>query len=79
MLSIYFLTFPLDTLNSLCYPIRRSAIGPPGGNHANFGKSIGLPKIGCNLAGGDWNIVREIIRRELKDMDVTIVHYDKAS
>jgi len=39
------------------------------------GKHIGLPEIGCKLAGGDWNIVREIIVTELKDMEVTIVHY----
>jgi O-acetyl-ADP-ribose deacetylase (regulator of RNase III) len=36
---------------------------------------IGLPEIGCHLAGGDWNIVKEIIKKELKDCDVTIVHY----
>lgn len=44
-------------------------------NHEHQGRTIGLPKIGCNLAGGDWNIVKPIIERELKDMDVTIVHF----
>jgi len=38
-------------------------------------KSIGLPKIGAGLAGGDWEKIKTIIKRELKDMDVTIVHY----
>lgn len=42
-------------------------------NHKFKGKSIGLPKIGCGLAGGDWNIVSKIFERELKDMDVTVV------
>lgn len=37
------------------------------------GKSIGLPKIGCGLAGGNWDIVKVIIKRELHSMDVTIV------
>ncbi len=37
------------------------------------GKSIGLPLIGCGLAGGNWDIVKSIIQEELKDMDVTIV------
>ena len=37
------------------------------------GKSIGLPLIGCGLAGGNWNIVEKIIEKELKDMVVTIV------
>jgi O-acetyl-ADP-ribose deacetylase (regulator of RNase III) len=42
-------------------------------NHQFNGKRIGLPKIGCGLAGGDWNIVSNIIKKELKDCDVTIV------
>lgn len=40
-------------------------------------KKIGLPLIGCGLAGGKWDIVKEIIKEELKDCDVTIVHYKK--
>jgi len=41
------------------------------------GKHIGLPQIGCGLAGGDWEIVKEIIKKELKDCNVTIVIYKK--
>lgn len=39
------------------------------------GERIGLPLIGCGLAGGDWKIVRQIIIEELANEDVTIVHY----
>lgn len=39
------------------------------------GKHIGLPRIGCGLAGGDWKIVKSIIQKELKDCIVTIVNY----
>jgi O-acetyl-ADP-ribose deacetylase (regulator of RNase III) len=39
------------------------------------GKKIGLPRIGCGLAGGDWKIVSKIIDEELKDCDVTYVEY----
>ena len=39
------------------------------------GKHIGLPQIGCGLAGGDWNKVKEIIQTELKDCTTTIVIY----
>ena len=42
-------------------------------NYLNRGKRIGLCKIGCGLAKGDWNIVKSIIQRELRDMNVTIV------
>ena len=39
------------------------------------GKHIGLPKIGCGLAGGSWSIVSKIIRDELWECNVTIVNY----
>ena len=38
---------------------------------------IGYPAIGCGLAGGDWNIVAEIIDKELKGCDHTYVKYNK--
>lgn len=41
--------------------------------HIFKGKRIGLPWIGCGLAGGDKLEVEVIIRQELKDCDVTIV------
>jgi len=44
----------------------------------NFsGERIGLPLIGCGLAGGDWERVKNIIMAELHDEDVTIVHFSK--
>lgn len=45
-------------------------------NVAFKGLHVGLPQIGCHLAGGDWNLVRPIIEKELKDCKVTIVIYD---
>lgn len=44
-------------------------------NHQFKDKHIGLPQIGCGLAGGDWNRVSQIIEKELKDCTVTIVIY----
>ena len=41
------------------------------------GDKIGLPLIGCGLAGLKWGTVKEIIKDELSDMDVTIVKYNK--
>ena len=41
-------------------------------------KHIGLPLIGCGLAGLKWNKVRKIIKEELKDLTkITIVHFVK--
>jgi len=38
------------------------------------GKRIGMPMIGCGLAGGDWAIVSTIIEEELNGEDVTIMY-----
>lgn len=46
-------------------------------NHTFSGQHIGLPQIGCGIAGGDWNIVKKMIEKELKDCDVTVVNYNK--
>lgn len=37
------------------------------------GKKIGLPLIGAGIAGGDWNVISQIIKEELVDCYVTIV------
>lgn len=44
-------------------------------NHDFKGFHVGLPQIGCGLAGGDWTIVKGIIQRELIDCKVTVVIY----
>ena len=46
-------------------------------NHEFKDHIIGVPLIGAGLAGGDWDKIKIIIERELKDMDVTIVHFKK--
>ena len=46
-------------------------------NHEFARLSIGLPKIGAGLAGGDWNRIKKIIETELYTMLVTIIHYKK--
>lgn len=42
-------------------------------NFAN-GKPTGIPKIGAGLAGGDWNIIEQII--EEKFPEVTVVEFN---
>lgn len=41
--------------------------------HLFSGMRIGYPLIGCSLAGGDWNIVSDIIDEELSGEDHTLV------
>jgi O-acetyl-ADP-ribose deacetylase (regulator of RNase III) len=42
------------------------------------GKKIGLPMIGAGLAGGDWDHIKYLIQKELRDCQVTIVIYKKS-
>jgi len=37
------------------------------------GNTIGLPKIGAGLAGGDWEEIKQVIKEELTNCDVVIV------
>jgi O-acetyl-ADP-ribose deacetylase (regulator of RNase III) len=46
-------------------------------NHIFKGKHIGLPQIGAGLAGGNWTRIKQIIQTELRDMDVTVIIYNK--
>ena len=41
-----------------------------------FGYRIGMPLIGCGLAGGDWKFCERIIEHVLGDEDVTIMHLE---
>lgn len=44
-------------------------------NNKFEGKKVGLPLIGCGLAGLDWNIVKQIIETNMPDVDVEVVHW----
>lgn len=41
------------------------------------GKRIGLPAIGAGLAGADLDTVKDIMKTQLKDCEVTLVLFDK--
>lgn len=41
------------------------------------GKRIGIPLIGCGLAGGDWDIVSNTINDIMIGEDVTLVRFNK--
>lgn len=34
---------------------------------------LGIPRIGCGLAGGDWSVVEEIINDNTPDLDVIVL------
>lgn len=42
----------------------------------NTNLKLGLPKIGCGLAGGSWHIVKAIIEDVFQDSDVEVIVYE---
>ena len=44
-------------------------------NKVFAGERVGLPQIGSHLAGGDWERIKTIIRKELTACNVTVVIY----
>ena len=38
---------------------------------------IAIPKIGCGIAGGDWNVVQPIIEKYFNNHNLTVVEFDK--
>lgn len=46
-------------------------------NYIFGGMHIGLPMIGCGLAGGNWEVVRRLIKDTFTLCDVTVVKLNK--
>jgi hypothetical protein len=38
--------------------------------------SVHMPRIGCGLAGGDWNVGGKIVGEELANVGVPVTVYD---
>jgi len=61
-------------------PIRYDAIEDGLKEVASFAKknnaSIHMPRIGCGLAGGKWEMIEPIILKTLSNNDVEVVVYD---
>lgn len=61
-------------------PIRYNAIEAGLNAVSNFAKtnnaSVHMPRIGCGLAGGKWEMIEPIILKTLSDQDIKVVVYD---
>ncbi|MFQ6602267.1 Appr-1-p processing protein [Flavobacterium sp. C3NV] len=61
-------------------PIRYDAIEDGLKEVASFAKennaSVHMPRIGCGLAGGKWEMIEPIILKRLSNNDVEVVVYD---
>ncbi|WP_343585003.1 Appr-1-p processing protein [Flavobacterium sp.] len=61
-------------------PIRYQAIEEGLGAVSDFAKtnnaSVHMPRIGCGLAGGKWEMIEPIILKTLSSQDIKVVVYD---
>ena len=61
-------------------PVRYEAIDEALNKVAAFIKemkaSVHMPRIGCGLAGGDWNKMETIVRKNLSDKGINVIVYD---
>lgn len=39
-------------------------------------QTLGLPRIGCGLAGGDWGIVEHLIKQNFAHTDIEVIVYE---
>lgn len=47
-------------------------------NELYWGATVGLPKLGAGLAGGDWNKIEKLINQEFQGEQVTIYVTDES-
>lgn len=61
-------------------PIRYNAIEEGLEAVSDFAKtnnaSVHMPRIGCGLAGGKWEMIEPVILKTLSDQDIKVVVYD---
>lgn len=61
-------------------PIRYEAVGEClrrlGDKALEFGASVHMPRIGCGLAGGEWDRIEPLIQERLTDRGVSVTVYD---
>lgn len=59
------------------YEAITAALAKVNGIAAGYEASVHMPRIGCGLAGGTWDIVGPIVEKELVDVDVYIYDLPK--
>lgn len=60
----------------ICYKSLEAALNELAGLAIDEDATVHMPRIGCGLARGDWNVVESIINRTLTLRDVDVTVYD---
>ncbi|MGW2540661.1 macro domain-containing protein [Kitasatospora sp. NPDC001574] len=71
----------IRTARSTAVPVRYGAIDTAltalGGHAAGLGASVHMPRIGCGLAGGRWELVEPLVTARLTDRGIPVTVYDR--
>lgn len=67
--------FPRN-VNHADYPAIRTAMTKVKEFAKSKSLTIGIPKIGAGLAGGDWNVIEGILKEVFDDYDVTVYYLE---
>lgn len=66
-----------------CAPIRymalKECLGHVAASALSRKASVHMPRIGCGLAGGSWDMVGPIVKETLSDLDIPVTVYDLTS
>lgn len=60
----------------LSYPALRRCLEAAARDARTLGASVHMPRVGCGLAGGEWNRVAKIVQEELCDKGIPVTVYD---
>lgn len=64
-----------DTFSNTCVDYQAIGMCFKKINHIFKGKTIGIPKIGAGLAGGNWKLIENIINDNTPDVNIVCVNY----
>jgi O-acetyl-ADP-ribose deacetylase (regulator of RNase III) len=58
------------------YPAVEECLGKVAQKAKELAASVHMPRIGCGLAGGKWEVIEPIINKTLCELDVPVTVYD---
>jgi O-acetyl-ADP-ribose deacetylase (regulator of RNase III) len=69
----------IDGIPPVRYDAIRKGLQTTAAKAKQTGASVHMPRIGCGLAGGKWELVSEIVERELTKEGVAVFVYDPSN
>ena len=75
VVNCYTQEFPGGSIRPVNYEAIASCFEKVNEKFKGMDFKIGIPLIGCGLAGGNWNIVKTMAQELMPDLKVTVIHF----